>query len=89
MRWLSQRRDRSAAVLLILTGLGFLLSRSALAATAGGAILLAIAIIKARLVVLDYFGFRGAPGPWRAILIAWIALVAAAALAPSIAALLR
>ncbi|ACF00169.1 hypothetical protein Rpal_1640 [Rhodopseudomonas palustris TIE-1] len=75
------RRDRSAIALLLLTILGVLLSRGAVAAFAGGAVLMVVAVLKARLVVLDYFGFRGTPGPWRALLLGWIALVGCGALA--------
>jgi hypothetical protein len=83
------RRERSALILLVLTATGVALSRGPLAISAVGTILVVIAVIKARLVVLDYFGFRGVPGPWRAALLAWIALVATTALIPSIALLSR
>jgi nitric oxide reductase NorF protein len=82
-------RDRAVLVLLGLTAIALLLCRSPLAAIAGGVVLLVIAVLKARLVVLDYFGFRGAAGPWSTILMTWIALVAATALTPSIYQLLR
>ena len=51
--------------------------------------LMVIAVLKARLVVLDYFEFRGAPGPWRALLFGWIALVACGALASPLVQALR
>lgn len=51
--------------------------------------LMVIAVLKARLVVLDYFGFRGTPGPWRALLLGWIALVACGALASPLVQALR
>ncbi|WP_047309665.1 cytochrome C oxidase subunit IV family protein [Rhodopseudomonas palustris] len=85
----TQRRDRSAIALLLLTILGVLLSRGAAAAFAGGAVLMIIAVLKARLVVLDYFGFRGTPGPWRALLFGWIALVACGAFASPLVQALR
>jgi ABC-type nickel/cobalt efflux system permease component RcnA len=50
--------------------------------------LLAIAAFKARLVVLDYLGFRDAPGPWRAILTTWIVVLALLSAASSIIGLL-
>ena len=73
-------------IALTLTGLG--LSRTGLPAWLAGCLLLGLATIKGRLVVLDFFGLRGAPGPWRAILSIWIAAVAATALAASAASLL-
>lgn len=83
------RRDRAVILLLALTALALALCQGPPAALGGGAILLIIAIFKARLVVLDYFGFRNAPGPWSAILMTWIGLVAATALTPSIYQLLH
>lgn len=83
------RRERTLILLLILTGATIALSRGPAAAFAGGAFLIAIAVLKARLLVLDYFGFRHAVGPWRAILSAWIGFVALAALIPGLAQLLR
>ncbi|MFC0239415.1 cytochrome C oxidase subunit IV family protein [Rhodopseudomonas telluris] len=75
--------------LLILTGVTIALSRGPAAGFVGGALLIAIAAVKARLLVLDYFGFRNAAGPWRAILWVWIGFVALAALIPGLAQLLR
>ncbi|MCD0423108.1 cytochrome C oxidase subunit IV family protein [Rubrivivax sp. JA1024] len=86
---LVRRLDRSAIALLLLTILGVVLSRGAAAAFAGGAVLMVVAVLKARLVVLDYFGFRGAPAPWRAVLFGWIALVACGALISPVVQALR
>ncbi|WP_420131745.1 cytochrome C oxidase subunit IV family protein [Rhodopseudomonas sp.] len=86
---LIHRRDRAVLLLLVFTGVTVALSRSPAAAFAGGALLIGVAAFKARLLVLDYFGFRNAAGPWRAILLMWIGFVALAALIPGLAQLLR
>ena len=78
------RRDIAVAILLVLTATGLALSRSRLDPTLCSVALLAIAAFKARLVVLDYFGLRDAPGPWRAILTTWIVAVALASIASSV-----
>lgn len=83
------RRDRTALVLLGLTAAGVALTGSSAGTYAVGALLALIAAFKGRLVVLDYFGFRGAPGPWRAILTAWIAVVTIAAVASPLAGFIR
>lgn len=86
---LTHRRDRAVLLLLVFTGVTIALSRSPAAAFAGGVLLIGVAVFKARLLVLDYFGFRSAAGPWRAILLIWIGFVALAALIPGLAQLLR
>ncbi len=83
------RRDRAAPLLLLLAAATITLSRGSAAAFAGGALLITIAALKARLLVLDYFGLRHSAGPWRAILFAWIGFVTFAALIPGAAQLLR
>lgn len=80
---LPHRRDRTLVLLLLLTGCGVAITLGPLAALAGGVLLMVLAIIKARLVVLDYYGFRGAQGPWRSILLVWVVAVAAASLVPT------
>jgi hypothetical protein len=79
-----QRRDVAVVVLLALTAIGLALSRSGLDPTLCSLILLGVAASKARLVVLDYFGLRDAPGPWGAILTTWIVVIALASAASSI-----
>jgi hypothetical protein len=79
-----QRRDVAVVVLIALTAIGLALSRSGLDPTLCSMILLGVAAYKARLIVLDYFGLRGTPGPWRAILTTWIAAIALASAASSI-----
>ena len=79
---LLHRRERTLVVLLLLTSCGVASTLSPLAALAGGVLLMVLAIIKARLVVLDYFGFRSAAGPWRSILLVWVVAVAATSLVP-------
>jgi nitric oxide reductase NorF protein len=78
------RRDIAIVLLLAFTALGLGLSRSGLDPTLCSVILLSVAAFKARLVVLDYFGLRDAPGPWQAILTTWIVVVALTAAASSL-----
>uniref|UniRef100_Q07U03 Cytochrome C oxidase subunit IV n=1 Tax=Rhodopseudomonas palustris (strain BisA53) TaxID=316055 RepID=Q07U03_RHOP5 len=78
------RRDVAVVVLLGLTAIGLALSRSEIDPTLCSVTLLGVAAFKARLVVLDYFGLRGTPGPWRAILTTWIVVLALASAASAI-----
>jgi hypothetical protein len=77
-----QRRDVAVVILLALTAIGLALSRGGLDPTLSSVNLLGVAAYKARLVVLDYFGLRDVPGPWRAILTTWIVVIALASAAP-------
>lgn len=78
------RRDVAVIVLLALTAVGLALSRSGFDPTSCSMALLGMAAFKARLVVLDYFGLRDAPGPWRAILTTWIVVIVIASAVSSI-----
>lgn len=81
----SRRTEIAFAILIALTLFGLWLSRTALDPRIVGGLLLGFATIKGRLLVLDFFGLRAAPGPWRMILTVWIAMVASLALVASLA----
>lgn len=67
--------NRAWLVLLVATGVTWRLGDVGAAGTGAILAMLAIVIIKGRLVILDFMELRGAPLMWRLLLEGWISLV--------------
>jgi hypothetical protein len=66
---------RAWLVLLIATGITWWLGEMGAAGTGAILAMLAIALVKGRLVILDFMELRGAPLFWRILLEGWLILV--------------
>lgn len=75
------RLNRVYFLLLVLAGFAILLSVLAGTSAAALAAIFLLAVLKARLIVLDFLEMRGRPTALRAALLAWQALFALAGLA--------
>lgn len=69
--------NRAWLVLVVATGATWWLGEVGAAGTGAILAMLAIVIIKGRLVILDFMELRDAPLMWRLLLEGWISLVGA------------
>lgn len=69
--------NRAWLVILVATGATWWLGDVGAAGTGAILAMLAIVIIKGRLVIMDFMELRGAPLMWRLLLEGWISLVGA------------
>lgn len=67
--------NRAWLVLLVAAGVTWWLGDVGAAGTGAILAMLAIVIVKGRLVILDFMELRGAPLMWRLLLEGWISLV--------------
>nr|WP_244670779.1 cytochrome C oxidase subunit IV family protein [Rhodoplanes elegans] len=56
---------------------------------AASALVLAAAVLKGRVVVLDFLGLRDAPAVWRGLIVGWVVLIGTIAWLAATASLLR
>lgn len=69
--------NRAWLVILVATGATWWLGDVGAAGTGAILAMLAVVIIKGRLVIMDFMELRGAPLMWRLLLEGWISLVGA------------
>lgn len=69
------RFDRLDLAWIMLLGLALAtvaVSASGAAALPGNTLVLILAVIKGRIVILDYLGLRAAPALWRGLVTGWV-----------------
>ena len=75
MDFLKNPANRAWLVLLAATGVTFWLGEHGIAGTAAMLTMLGLALVKGRLVALDFMELRHAPFLWKALVIGWLVLV--------------
>ena len=73
--FLKNPAHRAWLVLLVATSITWYLGEVGAAGTAAIVAMLAIAVVKGRLVIRDFMELRGAPLFWRIVLEGWLILV--------------
>ncbi|MDC7788477.1 cytochrome C oxidase subunit IV family protein [Rhodoplanes sp. TEM] len=83
------RPDAAAARLIVLALASLAVTVAAPAGAAANALVIGAAVLKGRIVVLDFLGLRTAPPLWRGLVGGWGVLVGTLAWLAAAAALLR
>jgi hypothetical protein len=75
-----KRLDRTWLLLMALTVASLIAGRadgSAAPGLMGAAVVLVVAVVKARGILMEFLNLRAAPAGWRAVFIVWLGAVAA------------